>query len=58
MNEKKYTVFFQLCIAPKSYQVEADTLKEAHDDAFGFLSDEVGIEEALEYECYAIKEET
>jgi len=57
MNEKKYTVFFRPWTKPKSYRVEADTLKEAHDDAFSLLSDEVGTEEALEYEFYAIKEE-
>ena len=54
MSKKKYTVFFRPWTAPKSYQVEADTSEEAYDDAFDLLTDEVGFEEALEYECYAL----
>ena len=63
MNERKYTVFFRPWLAPKSYQVEAETSEEAYEDAFDLLIDEVGAEGALEYECYALnlnqtKEET
>lgn len=54
MNERKYTVFFRPWTGSKSYQVEAETSEEAYEDAFDLLTDEVGFEEAIDYECYAI----